>query len=305
MESVSYLKGIKLWSAERFPLINVFSAFLLFYLVASAIRSHLANTTEMFYWSDLLAGLGLTLQFLFLRVLDEHKDYKRDQVTHPDRVLQKGWITLKTLKIIGAMALLGSLLITLYFSQTSPTVFYIYSLMLIWTGLMTAEFFMGRWLNRHLLLYSISHMLVLPLMILWASAMVQSSSWQLPIVQWLVTLTFTNGLIYEVIRKMKGKDEILQSESSFTKEYGVLHTVVIVILLSFISLMSFVLGIRNYFSDDLLYIVPTVLFYVTVVIYTVKFIGHPERKMRQICEGLSALFVLSLYSTLIFAAYVK
>lgn len=302
MQTGSVAAGLWSWSKERFPAINLFSSFILYFLVAAAVRSEAVSGVYL-VWEDIFAALALYFHFLVLRVLDEHKDYSRDLITHPQRVLQRGLVTLSQLRLLGVFAALVTLTITLLFNSQSSIVLGAWAVVMIWTLFMSVEFFCGRWLNKHLLLYSVTHMLILPMMIFWAGLMAEPASWNTPVLMWILIFTFINGLIYEVIRKMKGKDEQIAEEPSFTKELGFTLSTSLVFILISASFLSFVLGLRVFYTDNIVYLLPASLMLLALAATIYKFKSTPVKKYREMSEGLSALFVLVLYSSVIIAAY--
>ena len=62
-------------------------------------------------YKQLLVLLSLMLGFFHVRVFDEHKDYDKDRIAHPDRVLSKGLITLADLRRYGMVAMVLQLAI--------------------------------------------------------------------------------------------------------------------------------------------------------------------------------------------------
>ncbi len=84
------------WVQERFPLAQ--GVLILTMYLASALAGRAMTTPAGEALAlrpfDVLGFLGLWGFFLMLRVFDEHKDYDKDLHNHPDRVLQRGVITL-------------------------------------------------------------------------------------------------------------------------------------------------------------------------------------------------------------------
>src|SRR5262245_27757810 len=85
------------WAHERFPLANgVF--FVLLYVLALVVGRSVVSGPIVLSWHDLPGVAALWSFFLWLRVLDEHKDFENDRVAHPQRVLQRGLVTLGDLR---------------------------------------------------------------------------------------------------------------------------------------------------------------------------------------------------------------
>src|ERR1700733_1730869 len=91
----SSVANLPAWFLERFPLVNVISAFVMYFMIAAVARQLLQITPHFNLSRDLVGSLGLTSFFLLLRVSDEFKDFALDSQLYPQRVLQSGQIELK------------------------------------------------------------------------------------------------------------------------------------------------------------------------------------------------------------------
>ena len=135
------------WARERFPLANgVF--FALLYVLTLVVGRSVRPGPITLSVRDLPGLVALWLFFLWLRILDEHKDFDNDRIAHPDRVLQRGLVTLGDLRLIGAAALVIQLGISLWIDGGVGPVTGWWLLSLIWSLLMAEEFFVRGWLRR-------------------------------------------------------------------------------------------------------------------------------------------------------------
>lgn len=99
------------YSNERFPLYQAagqFPMFLAAYVFGQAIvdRGFEAGWT---LWAGFVALVAYTLM---VRCIDDHKDVAHDNEFYPDRVLQRGLVTLGHLKIIGVTSFVASIAIS-------------------------------------------------------------------------------------------------------------------------------------------------------------------------------------------------
>ncbi len=285
------------WSMERFPIVNIFSGMLLYFLVAAVIRFE-QNMPQTWQWLDLVHGLGIAMQFLVLRVLDEHKDYEQDRITHPHRVLQRGLVSLYHLRYVGFCAAASTLMVTLLHMNMASLV--AWTAMSVWTSLMTVEFFCGPWLRQRIFLYSISHMLILPFMIFWGATLMSLDSVQSSTLPYIIALTFLNGLIYEILRKTKGRDEEVNACETFSKRWGVTRSSLFGIGLHILSFAFFIQFASRIYSLSWIYYLPTGLALLGAIYSIFRFMQNPTKKLHKINEGTSALFVLLAYLSLIF-----
>jgi 4-hydroxybenzoate polyprenyltransferase len=143
------------------------------------------------------------LFFLQLRIADEFKDFEDDSRFRPYRAVPRGLVSLRELAIVGAGAALVQLAIGLWLDRSIVAL-----LVLAWVylALMTREFFAPRWLKAHPAIYMASHMLILPLVDLYATA----TDWWIAGFRrppqglfWFLAVSYLNGIVVEVGRKMR------------------------------------------------------------------------------------------------------
>src|SRR3954469_6703226 len=101
------------WARERFPLASGVFFVLLYVLTLVVGRSALPGPIALSL-RDIPGLVALWSFFLWLRVLDEHKDFDNDLIAHPNRVLQRGLITLADLRRVGVVVLLFQLATSLW-----------------------------------------------------------------------------------------------------------------------------------------------------------------------------------------------
>jgi 4-hydroxybenzoate polyprenyltransferase len=204
-----------------------------------------------------LAGAVTVLcMFFHLRVFDEHKDFEDDGRHFPDRVLQRGLITLRDLKFLGAAALsveviLGALL--------GPAALTAVLIAIGFSVLMLKEFFCGSWLKRHFLLYATSHMLIMPLFALVVfSATTGRYPWQAPF--WFFFYAFVGFFVtfnWEVSRKIRAPEDEIPGVDSYTRifgTYGAAYAVLLIRLVdtAMVALVGSVLGAASWFFAALI-----------------------------------------------------
>lgn len=217
-------RRLRAYLRERFPL---FGHGL---LIASYSSSNmfLARTLEggagpMRYDAGSLLGAVALLGFFFhLRVFDEHKDYGEDLRHHPGRVLQRGIVTLRELRLLGGVAIGVEILLAAIRGEGA-----LCGLLgaLAFSLLMLKEFFAGEWLRRRFLLYAVSHMLVMPLLALALySFATRRFPWEAPgwfhLYAWVGFFVAFNWEISRKIRPPGGEVEGLDSWSRIFGPFG-------------------------------------------------------------------------------------
>lgn len=208
------------WARERFPLANGVFFVLLYALVLVVGRSTVPGPITL-SWRDLPGLLALWLFFLWLRVLDEHKDFDNDRVAHPGRVLQRGFVTLRDLKGVGAVALVIQLGVSLWIDGGAGRVTGWWLVALVWSVLMAKEFFVSDWLRRRIIWYALSHMVVMLAIVAWVATMGAATAARSEAAWVLAALVYASGLAFEIGRKMRAPEDEHPLADSYTQSLGV------------------------------------------------------------------------------------
>jgi 4-hydroxybenzoate polyprenyltransferase len=208
-----------IYQRERFPLfshgllIGAFSASAVLY---SALRRDEAALPD---WPSFVVAFGLSLLFfLQLRIADEFKDFEDDSRYRPYRPVPRGLVSLRELLWLGVVAAAIQLALAWWLQ---PALLALVALCWLYLLLMSREFFVASWLKRHPLHYLWTHMLILPLI----DFCVTGCDWLVAGaaprgLQWLLAVSFLNGIVIELGRKMRAPvDEELGVET-YSALYG-------------------------------------------------------------------------------------
>lgn len=299
MNSATLATRLLAWSKERFPFVNVISGLLLYFFAAAIMRME-AEPAVSWSSTDLLFGFAVAAHLLVLRVLDEHKDFEDDLVAHPNRVLQSGIVSLSELKVLGGIAASVTLLATIF--SGSVEAFQAWACLMVWTTLMYYEMFCATWLKRHLFLYSLTHLFVVPLMMVWASALSSSEAFHSPQLPWIAGIAFTNAFIFEFLRKTKGRDEEISNVESFSGNWGIRGAVLAALFAHAVSFLILVVFAEQFLKAPVLSYLPTALAFLLSGVCLLKYVKNPVSQQRKTNEGAGALFSLIVYFTLIYLA---
>jgi len=190
--------------AERFPPLRHGILVAAYYTANQFLAAALTDgDTPMRLTPRSVAGaLAVLCVFLLLRVLDEHKDFEEDRRKHPERVLQRGLVTLRDLRFLGGLCTAFVLLVAL---RRGVPALVAMSIVLGFAALMFQEFFVRTWLRRHLLAYAASHILIAPLI---AAAVYSFTTgrypWTAPGCFWLyASVRFFLFIDWEISRKIE------------------------------------------------------------------------------------------------------
>ena len=202
------MKAFWAYLQERFPpqtngllLLAFFSANYLLTRAATAPGQALRIT-----WRFPLGFLALLLMFFHLRVIDEHKDYERDRVVHPDRLLSRGIVTLRQLRLAGLAAVTGELILS---SLLGKPALALCALLLAIAWLIYKEFYLAELLDRHLLANAFLHLLVMPVYSWYIYALAAGGyPWEAPgVVLLYAFVSYGVGLGYELARKTRAPQD--------------------------------------------------------------------------------------------------
>lgn len=249
---------LRAYLGERFPLVANGLLILSFYSSNQFLAHALSQPGEPMRYdvSSLLGSVTMLCFFLHMRIFDDHKDYVTDCCYFPDRVLQRGVVKLRELKLLAAVAITSEFALA---AMCGPAALLSLLIAFAFSVLMLKEFFVGDWLKQRFLLYASVHMAIMPLlaMTVWSFATKQFF-WQAPVWFWLYSLvSYFLAFNWEVSRKMRVPEDEVEGVDSYTRRFGTFGAAYLVLLLRFIStlLVAFValhLGLSIWFYALLL-----------------------------------------------------
>ena len=194
----------RLWiyQAERFPLQRHGPLILVFSGAAASYGARLVGGSPAL--PVLLSAIVCSgAFFLLMRIADEFKDRHDDQRCRPYRPVPRGLVSLRELAL-GALA--TALLQGLLVWRVAPEAWGLLLLTWGWFALMSVEFGVPVWLRARPLLYTFSHMVIVPLIALLALAMAVlpgGGALPGPVLLPLLALCYLNGLAIEFARKIR------------------------------------------------------------------------------------------------------
>ena len=162
------MRGAWIYLRERFPLALVALMSAAFAAASVGLFTPTTDTTGAHTWSSAILLFVIYLALLLrYRVTDEWKDFAHDSAVYPDRPVQRGVVSPRTLLAIGvgafAVELLGVLLIG------GALGFVLYLPVLAYSALTVFEFFSGPRLERHFTLSFVLHEAIYLPLFLWVA----------------------------------------------------------------------------------------------------------------------------------------
>jgi 4-hydroxybenzoate polyprenyltransferase len=239
--------------AERFPLLGHGLLIFSFYSSNQFLAHSLTAPGEPMQYdlSSLLGALAVMCVFLQLRIFDDHKDYIEDCRHFPDRVLQRGEVTLRDLKVLLALVVAAEFLLA---ALRGPGAVVSMLMVMAFSLLMLKEFFAREWLKQRFLLYASTHMLILPLLaIAIFSFATGGSPWQAPGWYWLYSFVgFCVAFNWEISRKIRAPEEEIDGVDTYTKRFGTYGAAYLVLAIrvldtALVTLVGLHLGLSGWF----------------------------------------------------------
>ena len=166
---IQYIKNFKIYLNERFPLGKNSFFVLIFTLSGYIYTSLLYNSKIMYLFTNgvkigifqykIISLFIIIFMFFFqLRITDEFKDYEEDLKYRAYRPVQRGVVTLKALGKIGIATVIIQIILAYIIDFKI-----IYFMIIVWSYmfLMAKEFFIKEWLTKRILIYALSHVVIM------------------------------------------------------------------------------------------------------------------------------------------------
>ena len=155
-------------------------------------------------WRSLaVAFFTCLLFFLGLRIADEFKDFEEDARFRPYRPVPRGLVSLRELGWVGAGAAVVQFVLALWLS---PLLVIILFAGWFYLALMSNEFFAREWLKARPITYLWTHMFIMPIVDLYATAcdwVPAGLKWPPGGLAWFLGASFFNGVVIELGRKIR------------------------------------------------------------------------------------------------------
>ncbi len=287
------------WIKERYPApVMVYAGVLFLLCISVTLATHgLPVHFTLRHWAGAIMAVSV---FLMIRGIDEHKDYATDVIYHSHRVLQRGLITLNHIKIVVVLCALSQLGYSLYIDHGIGHSTVAWVIMSVYLAVMTKEFFVSEWLKKRLFLYSVSHMMIMVLIVYWFSQTALPSH-ALPFTIWpLMALTFLSGFSGEIIRKTWAPEEERDGVDSYANVFGLRGacSLVLALLLGASALLGYWIHVFSNAHSAGLY-AGIVVAYALPAFSISRFMIQPSVKGRKLNELSVGLFMMLAYTEII------
>ena len=326
---IQNIKNFKIYLNERFPLGKNSLFVLIFTLsgyiyagllynskIIKSILSKEVNRVPLFWgkeidkvpiiWYKLFPLFIIIFMFFFqLRITDEFKDYEEDLKYRPYRPVQRGIISLKALGKIGIATIIIQIILA---HVINPKLIYFMLLVWVYMFLMTKEFFIKNWLTERILIYALSHvviMIFITLVILKGTGYILESHFletlYLSLERYeknifiglipLFALNYLNGIVLEIGRKTRKANEEEYGVQTYSKLWGRKKAVFILCILYAIEYILVLLGLSNMYKE--FFMTGTLILTITLVISIYFMIKFLKKDLTgKIPENISGIWIL-------------
>ena len=315
---IQNIKNFKIYLNERFPL-GKNSIFVLIFTLSGYIYTGLLYNSKIINqifskeikvpmpWHKIVAlFIIIFMFFLQLRITDEFKDYEEDLKYRAYRPVQRGVVTLKALEKIGIATVIIQIILAYVIDFKI-----IYFMIIVWfyMFLMAKEFFIKEWLTKRILIYALSHvviMIFITLVIVNATQYIvlgeAENIFKFVALQWyrhnidialipLFTLNYLNGIVLEIGRKTRRADEEEHGVQTYSKLWGKKKAAVILSLLFAVEYFLVILGLSYTYEKYFLFSGLVLLIILIISIYfMIKFLK--KDLSGKIVESVSGLWIV-------------
>ena len=290
----SFLKRLYIYQKERFPFVGYIILIGVFTFSAASYSRICRGEVGFIDWKNYLIGVITTFSLFFLvRIFDEFKDKEDDAKYRKYLPVPRGLISLKELSAIGVAVASVQLFVILFFQQEMIV---LYGVVMIYLLLMRVEFFVPKWLKNNQLIYVVSHMIIIPLIDVYASGL----DWFLEGADapfgllFFFAVSFMNGIVLEFGRKIKPPESEEEGVLSYTKYFGTKKAVWVWI--SVLSATLFLSLVTSYYASYGLiayYFFGSV--FLVCLVPSFLFLRSPGSKSAKYIEHASSLWTVFMY----------
>ena len=298
MESqASFLKRFWIYQKERFPLIMNAVAVATFTFSAISY-SRICRGAEGFVdWQTYLIGCFATFTLFFLvRVFDEFKDKEDDAKYRSYLPVPRGVISLRELRNMGVVICILQLAVIAIFQLK---MLYLYVIVLGYLCLMGVEFFVPNYLKPRQILYITSHMFIFPLLDIYSSGLdwlLDGASPHIGLI-FFFAVSYMNGLLVEVGRKLKAKKYEEEGVVSYTGLWGIKGAVFVWLgLLTGTRACALIAAFHAGYGYTGTIILSSLAALCTIPAFL--FLKNPGKKTSKGVEAISGIWTVGMYLSL-------
>jgi len=287
-----------IYQRERFPVMAHSPLILAFSLSAVSFSSLLRGASSLPGWKPCAVAVATSfLTFLQLRLADEFKDFEEDSQFRPYRPVPRGLIHLRELGWLWAGCMAIQLALAWWLT---PRLMFLLVATWVYLGLMSKEFFVKRWLKARPTLYMVSHMAIMPLVDLYATACdwAPLGNAQPPRgLLWFLLVSLFNGMVVEIGRKIRSPRDEENGVETYSFLWGRARAVAVWLAIMIVTGSLAVMAARRIAFQEPAAIGLGVWITLAVVLGIV-FLKQQKTGQGKYLESMAGVWSLVLYLTL-------
>ncbi len=290
----SFFVRFYIYQKERFPFVGYIILIGVFTFSAISYSRICRGENGFIDWKHYLIGIITTFTLFFLvRIFDEFKDKEEDAKYRKYLPVPRGLISLKELRWVGILVALIQLFLILFFQKE---MILLYAIVMGYLLLMRAEFFVPKWLKNHQLIYVVSHMIIIPLIDVYASGLDWFyNGFEAPVgLLFFFAVSFMNGIVLEFGRKIKPPESEEEGVLSYTKYFGTKKAVWIwILVITSTLILSLITSVYANYGLIAFYFFGTV--FLICILPAFSFLIKPRNKNAKFIEHASSLWTVFMY----------
>jgi 4-hydroxybenzoate polyprenyltransferase len=211
----------------------------------------------------------------------------------PNRPVPRGLISFNELKIILLFAIITQITISFLLN---PSLLIFFIIVIAYMGLMSVEFFASRWLKNKIFTYMWTHMLIMPLIDLFATACdwLQYSSHPPKGLMWFLVISFFNGCIIEIGRKTWAPDQEIKGVDSYSSKWGFKNAVLAWLVLVLISIVVGII-VSSYINFAFITSITLIILSFVGIVICFKFMKNQNKFWATKLENFAGIWVTAVY----------
>lgn len=239
---------------------------------------------SFFHW--IYISFALLLYLFELRIFDEFKDYEHDKKYYPDRPVQNRLISLRELQLPLIITVLLQILLVVFIRPDILAFCFVQ----LYTLLMSREFFIKKWLEKHFSVYIMLHELITPFLFLYLISFgVHNISMEIIFSSIFLGI---NLFFLEIGRKLAPREPTHLANDTYVERYSNKGVVVLISVLTTVSAILLVRITHRFTAVIPLFCYSPILIYLLYKYTSDKW----EKHANMLFIGLICMIVINLAS---------
>ena len=294
---VNFLYKWYTYQKVRFPVLLHGLLILAFSFSAVSFAIIISGSTSFISKEVFIPGAFIVFTiFLQLRIFDEFKDADDDKKYRSHLPVPSGLVTLKELKVIALVLFVIQITVHLIFF---PKMLILFAMVMTYLFFMNNEFFIAEWLRKNQFWYVVSHMMIIPLVDVYASGLF----WFLNDINppqgliFFFIVSFFNGVVLEIGRKIKSPEQESTGVLTYSSMLGSTRATLLWLMI-IVATFIFSIVCSNYAQHNFITYIMLVSVLIVCAIPAILYLKYKSNLTSKMIEVASALWTIVMYLAL-------